>query len=106
MISFLGYAAIFLFVVIVLYFLWSMKYVLIGLVIFGTLGFFITNFVLRNADMSDKNVIKTTISVVNRADRIFDRVNNFEINPRKHADTKVVKPKIEEDEEEGFVDQE
>jgi len=100
MISFLGYAAVFTLVVIGLYLLWSMKYILIGLTILGTLGFFITNFVLRNADMSDKNVIKTTIAVVNRTDRILDRVNNFRISPRQLEDTGVAKPEIEP---EGFV---
>jgi len=64
--SFFGYAAIFIVVMIILHQLWFIRHILIALLILGSLAYFITNYKLRNADMSDENVKKTTKSIIHK----------------------------------------
>jgi len=64
--SFFGYAVIFLIVVIALYQIWYMRGVLILILILGTIGYFVTNLVVRNRDLSEGNVKKTTKIVVTK----------------------------------------
>ena len=75
MISFFGYAAVFVVVVIILSQIWSMRKFLVYIAVFGILGYFITNYYLKGADMSEGNVKKTTKNIVNK---IFDATEKFD----------------------------
>lgn len=95
--SLFGYLVIFFIVVVVLYYLWSMRVVILGLAILGIFGYFITNHVLRDADMSENNVKKTTLMVLLKADKVIDFMEEW--NHSTEYDT-VQEP---EPEPEGFA---
>lgn len=75
--SLFGYAVVFLIVSFIILKLWALRYIIFTVLIVGTLAFFITNYKLRNADMSDENVKKTTEETLIKGKCYLDKLNNF-----------------------------
>lgn len=106
--SFFGYAVIFLIVLVVLKNVWRLRATILFLLVFGTIAYFVTNRIVKNRDMSDDNVKKTTISVttksLNKIIEFCDGVDEYnarrekEFNERYNPVSKRPKP-----EPEGFV---
>ena len=106
--SFFGYAVIFLVVLLVLVRLWEARAIILTLLVFGTIAYFVTNRIVKNRDMSDDNVKKTTISVTTKSLKkiieFCDGVDEYnarrekEFNERYNPVSKRPKP-----ESEGFV---
>ena len=105
--SLFGYAVIFVVVIIVLHQLWFMRKFLFAILILGTVGYFITNFVLRNKDMSEGNVKKTTKIVYHTIKNGIEKTtsvlqewngNSVQSEPGKKLEESKSKP-----ESEGFV---
>ena len=86
--SFFGYAVIFLVVLFVLIRIWALKSIIMLLLVFGTMAYFITNRIVKNRDMSDGNVKKTTIDVtVKSLNKIVSLCNALdEYNDRKEKE--------------------
>ena len=104
--SFFGYAVILLIVVIVLHQLWFMRGVLIFILIFGTLGYFVTNLVVRNRDLSDGYVKKTTkmvfTKVMNTVEKTCNALEAWDNKPYDLGEEIKQEPEPEP-EPEGFV---
>ena len=104
--SLFGYAVIFVIVIIALHQLWFMRKFLLAVAIFGILGYFITNYVLRDADMSEGNVKKVTKTVIRKVQKGINKTNatldKWEKSDFGDSGAQT-QPKTEPKEDEGFV---
>lgn len=103
--SLFGYAVVFVLVIIALHQLWFMRKLLFAMLIFGTLAYFITNFALRNTDMSEGNVKKTTQTVIRKIKRGVEKTTQTLDRWEKNdfGDPKRYKKPEEPEKDEGFV---
>ncbi len=118
MISTLGYLAVFLLVLIVLYRIFANLKGILVFCFLGAIAYFVTNYYLLDKDMTEQGVIDNGTKIMRAVDRVEDAYNKHlnaflsngqrlyeEIeaeNTRKRNKGKPVKV-IEKEEPEGFV---
>ena len=106
MVSLFGYLAVALVVAFVLFRLWELKGVIIFLVMLAIPTYFITNYILKDADMSEENVKVKIIKVMTKTNIFLDDVNMFLKKMNSSSDDYLDEPREESDKEpepEGFV---